>query len=70
MATSRSALEFQERAGLKILQAGPRPRLPAHALKVHGVPLHPPQPEQVQLLDAEGANPTDRGETRPWPHQT
>ncbi len=69
MATSRSAVEFQERCGLRILQSGPRPRLSVHTLKVVGEPLSDPQPEQPFLLGNEGGLPNDRGVTKPWPTQ-
>lgn len=69
MATSRSAVEFQERAGARPLQTGPRPRLRVRELKVHGTPLSDPQPEQPFLLGNEGPAPVDRGLSKPWPHQ-
>lgn len=70
MAVSRSAVEFQERAGLRPLQSGPRPRLRVRELKVNTIPLSDPQPEQQFLLVNEGDRPPDRGATRPWPHQS
>lgn len=69
MATSRSAVEFQERHGLRILQSGPRPRLCISALKIHGEPLSDQQPEQPFLLYNEGSRPSDRGATKPLPTQ-
>ncbi len=69
MGISRSAVEFQERAGVRPLQTGPRPRLRVRELKVNTTPLSSPQPEQRFLLGNEGSTPADRGITKPWPHQ-
>lgn len=71
MATrSTSAIHYQERAGLRIAQIGPTPRLDTEIHLIHGLPLYPPDPSQQFLLANESQVPSDAGATVPWPHHT
>ncbi len=69
MAFSRNAREYLERKGLLRSHAMPAPRLHVDGLKVHGLPLSKPLPQQGVLEQYEGEEPPDRGIAKPWPNQ-
>jgi len=71
MAThSRSARNFLERNGVYSTRRSPvTPRLDTTkaGLRVNTIPLQQPSLNPDLLLDNNGAPPTDRGITDPWP---
>ncbi len=65
---STSAIIFQERAGLRIAQIGPVPRLSVFQHPMHGLPMYPPDPSQAYQLAQQSQVPSDSGVSVPWPH--
>jgi len=65
--TSRSAIEFLRRHGLRQTPQTPRPMFDAGALLIHTIPLDTDQLNPALLLDGLGSPPPDRGVTGAWP---
>jgi len=65
---STSAIIYQERAGLRIAQIGPVPRLSVFQHPIHGLPLYSPHPSQAYQLAQQSQVPSDSGVSVPWPH--
>jgi hypothetical protein len=65
--TSRSAIEFMRRHGLRPTPRAITPRLLIDNLHVNDIPLKREQLNPNMMLDAAGDPPPDRGRTDLWP---